>query len=174
MMIEEVVESANNNIHALSNAWDVYYHLCTEKAWDLGSYNIIQKKISCIEEVLFLSELINEQFLKKCMFFVMRTGITPQWEDPKNRNGGCFSLKIHFKHVESVWKRVLFASCGECIFIDAKNQKTFNGVTISPKKNFCIIKIWMSDCTVQDASSLLPIENMNLSGCLFNKHEPEF
>ena len=33
------------------------------------------------------------------MLFVMRNGINPMWEDPKNKDGGCFSYKISNKNV---------------------------------------------------------------------------
>jgi hypothetical protein len=49
-----------------------------------------------------------------------------------------------------------------------------NGITISPKRNFCIIKIWLSDCSMQNPSSIVPLDNLTKLGCLFKKHQPEF
>jgi Eukaryotic initiation factor 4E len=158
----------------LAHQWDYYYHLSDEKSWDLESYKIISKNISNAEEVLFISELLHENLLKKCMFFLMRSGITPQWEDPKNRNGGCFSFKIQFKYIFDVWRHLFYATTGETLFIQKKNHDLLNGITISPKKNFCIIKLWFSNCSLQDPSILIQILNLPLVGCLFKKHEPEF
>ena len=154
--------------------WDYYFHLPFEKAWGLESYHVVQKGIAFAEEVVFLAELVHENLVKKCMFFVMRTGITPQWEDPRNRDGGCFSFKIHFKHVYAIWRHLLFAVCGESLFLEKKHHALLNGITISPKKNFCIVKIWLANCSMQDPASIAAIHNLNITACLFKKHEPEF
>ena len=154
--------------------WDYYFHLPFEKAWDLASYRVLHKQMAFAEEVLFVAELVHENLIKRCMFFVMRAGITPQWEDPKNRDGGCFSFKIQFKLVHSIWRDLLFAACGERLFLDKRHHALLTGITISPKKNFCIVKIWLCNCTLQDPESIAPIRNLTIAGCLFKKHEPEF
>ena len=158
----------------LHDAWDVNYHLCDEKAWDLGSYKPVQKGVQTVEEIVYIAHLLDEQLLKKCMFFVMRSGITPQWEDPKNRNGGCFSFKVLYKSIACVWKHLFYAVTGESLCTDPRNNALVNGITISPKKNFCIIKIWFADCSFQDPQGLVPLPQLSISGCLFKKHEPEF
>ena len=160
--------------HSLVHKWDFFFHLCSETSWDIHSYKVVFKDANYAEEILFVVDLLHENILKKCMVFVMRAGITPQWEDPKNRNGGCFSFKIHFKGVYTVWRNILLAACGQHLFVDDAHHRKLNGVTISPKKNFCIVKIWMCDCVLQDPTIFSPIENLNLTGCIFKKHEPEY
>ena len=108
------------------------------------------------------------------MLFVMRDGITPMWEDPKNRNGGCFSYKVSNKHVPEVWKNLFFGLCGESLCVKSEHSTYVNGITISPKKNFCIIKIWLSNTKLQDPNSIISIPNLLKQGCLFKMHEPEF
>ena len=49
-----------------------------------------------------------------------------------------------------------------------------NGITISPKKNFCIIKIWLSNCDNQNPDVINQIDGLSSYGCLFKKHNPEF
>ena len=49
------------------------------------------------------------------------------------------------------------------------------GITISPKKNFCIVKIWMTNCDHQNPQIVTSdIRNLTPQGCLFKKHTPEF
>ena len=49
------------------------------------------------------------------------------------------------------------------------------GITISPKKNFCIIKIWMTDCTNQNPAIVInEIKGISSQGCIFKKHAPEY
>jgi hypothetical protein len=104
----------------------------------------------------------------------MRRGITPQWEDPRNRTGGAFSFKVINRQVHEVWKLLFYALCGETLFEEENMNKHVNGITVSPKKNFCIIKIWLDTCQYQDPSSLINLPNLQKQGCLFKKHEPEF
>jgi hypothetical protein len=108
------------------------------------------------------------------MLFVMREGITPMWEDSRNRNGGCFSYKVLNKHVPEVWKNLFYLLCGEALCEDIDDMKHMNGITISPKKNFCIIKIWLDISELQDPNVIININNLSKQGCLFKRHEPEF
>ena len=129
----------------LIGKWDLYYHLPYDKNWDIASYKKIMENIDSVEKLILINESLNERIVKNCMLFVMRKGITPLWEDVQNRNGGCFSFKVINKQVKSVWESLFFAMCGETLCIDKKNNDLINGITISPKKNFCIIKILLKN-----------------------------
>jgi hypothetical protein len=158
----------------LIGKWDLYYHLPHDKNWDLSSYKSIMSKISTVEETIAINESLSENVVKYSMLFAMRTGITPMWEDPKNRSGGCFSFKVINKQVPEVWKALLYALCGETLFVDKENNKHVNGITISPKRSFCIIKIWLDSCSFQDPNIIIDIPNLQKQGCLFKTHAPEF
>jgi len=160
--------------HYLLDKWNLYYHLPHDKNWALSGYTIIMNSINTIEEVISLNETINENIVKNCMLFVMRDGITPMWEDPRNRNGGCFSYKVINKTVPEVWRNLFYALCGESLCVEENHNKHINGITISPKKNFCIIKIWLDTSNFQDPNMIIQIPNLLKQGCLFKKHEPEF
>jgi len=160
--------------HDLHGKWNLYYHLPNDKNWDLSSYKPIMEDIDTLEKLIAINESIPENIVKHCMLFVMRSGITPMWEDPENRNGGCFSFKVANKQVHAVWKTLFYALCGETLSNDAKQSPFFNGITISPKKNFCIVKVWLTNCLIQDPNILIQIPNLSKQGCLFKKHAPEF
>jgi Eukaryotic initiation factor 4E len=152
----------------------MYYHLPHDKQWDLSSYKIIMEDIDTVDKLIALNEKLPDNAIKFCMLFVMRNGITPLWEDPLNRTGGCFSFKVINKDVPSVWRNLMYALCGETLFSDTKTHDYVNGITISPKKSFCIIKIWLKGCGMQDPRIIIPIMGLPKEGCLFKKHEPEF
>jgi hypothetical protein len=61
--------------------------------------------------------------------------------------------------------------CGETIFEKDIHNNLVNGISISPKKNFCIIKIWMKNCSVQDPTLIVQIPYLTKQGCLFHKHD---
>jgi len=160
--------------HSLNDKWNLYYHLPHDKNWELSSYSIIMANIGVIESIISLNHKIHDNVIRNCMLFIMRVGITPMWEDPSNRNGGCFSYKVSNKCVPEVWKNLFFALAGETLMVDRNNSKYVNGITISPKKNFCIIKIWLSVSSLQDPNSVIQIPSLMKQGCLFKRHEPEF
>ena len=60
--------------------------------WNLNSYKKIMT-FNTVEEALTLYETLPDKMIKNCMLFLMRKGITPIWEDEKNRNGAVFHIK---------------------------------------------------------------------------------
>ena len=107
--------------------------------------------------------------IKNCMLFLMRKGIQPIWEDEKNRKGGCFSYKVNNRSVAYSWKNLSYALLGETLTSN-ELSKYVNGITISPKKNFCIIKIWLSSCEYNNPEMIMEIDGLLRHGCLFKKH----
>ena len=162
-----------SSFHKLHDNWIYWAHLPHDTDWTLKSYKKILT-FNTVEEMITLSETIPEKMVKNCMLFLMRYGIHPTWEDPKNRKGGCFSYKITNKQAPHIWKLVSYNLVGETLSRDKEFINTINGITISPKKNFCIMKIWLSSCKFQDPSYVTTIHGMHSSGCLFKKHNPEY
>ena len=160
--------------YKLNDKWNLYYHLPDDKKWDIASYTTILGDIHSAEEVISINEILPEQLIKSCMLFLMRSTIKPMWEDPKNRCGGCFSYRVTNKLVPAVWKNLVYLCCGESLTTKPENYNHINGITISPKKNFCIIKIWLDTIAFQDPTFVKQITNLPIQGCLFKKHAPEF
>ena len=173
-MDKQLDTTSSQQENKLHGKWDLYYHLPNDKNWNIASYKIINKNISSVHDLIALNEGVSEKVIKYCMLFVMRSGITPMWEDSKNRKGGCFSYKVLNKHVYEIWKILFYALCGETLCKDVKDSQSLNGITISPKKNFCIVKIWLSNCNLQDPNKIMDIPNLSTQGCIFKKHAPEF
>lgn len=168
------VSPRNTPKNGLNDKWNLYYHLPQDKSWDLASYKSVMTSIDSAEKIIALNEAFPDNIIRNCMLFIMRDGITPMWEDPQNRNGGCFSFKILNKIVPAIWKALLYVLCGETLLTDPKRIKNINGMTISPKKSFSIVKIWMADCSIQDPGFITNVPNLSKQGVLFKKHAPEF
>lgn len=160
--------------HILNDKWDLYYHLPQNNNWSLNGYVPIQKSINTAENVIMINNNINDNIIKNCMLFAMRDGITPMWEDPKNRNGGCFSYKVNNRFVCEVWRQLFKLLCGESLCINKSLYKHINGITTSPKKQFCIVKIWLDTTKIQDPGVIIQINNLIKQGCLFKSHAPEY
>ena len=159
--------------YPLFDKWVLWAHLPHDTDWSLKSYKQITE-MQYIKDILSLYENLPEILVKNCMLFLMRKNISPTWEDIKNRDGGCFSYKISNKYVFRVWKQLSYILTGETISNDPKFVSKVSGITISPKKSFCIIKIWMSVCDYQNPSKIRILDGLSPHGCLFKKHRPEY
>jgi len=60
------------------------------------------------------------------------------------------------------------------VLYDKNHMELVNGITISPKRGFCIVKIWLKNCTLQDPNIIVDVENLVKVGCLFKTHKAEF
>jgi hypothetical protein len=163
-----------SDVTNLQSKWSLFYHLPQNKSWDLASYINVFDSIDTLEKLIAVNEYVSDNIVKYCMLFVMIKGVTPMWEDQKNRSGGCFSYKVVNNMVYDVWKELMYLLCTSKLTINSNDMSKINGITISPKRNFCIIKIWLSDCSMQNPSSIVPLDNLTKLGCLFKKHQPEF
>lgn len=167
------INESSNTYNKLQNKWCLWAHLPHDTDWSLKSYKLIYK-FDTIEETVVLFETLPEQMVKNCMLFVMKEGIQPIWEDPKNRTGGCFSYKVTNKNVVNTWKYLAYYLIGETLAVDVNKSQLINGITISPKKNFCIIKVWLSSCNYQNPNIINEVKDITAYGCLFKKHTPEY
>ncbi len=162
---------AEQVFHKLQYKWTLWAHLPHDNNWTKNSYIPIFT-FSNVEEVIAINSVIPEAMVKNCMLFIMREGVMPMWEDPKNINGGCFSYKVSNKQVCDVWRDLSYVLVGDTISANMNFANSVAGITISPKKNFCIIKIWMIDCNNQNPSVVTTeVRNLSPQGCLFKKHD---
>lgn len=159
--------------HLLNDEWCLWAHLPHDTDWSLNSYKNIYT-FSTLEEAISLYNHIPSKMVRNCMLFLMRKGITPLWEDPKNRDGGCFSYKLINKIVPECWKKISFCLIGESLSNIKNLQKGINGITISPKKNFCILKIWTNNCDFKNCEELQTPSEIDKNGCIFKQHAPEY
>jgi hypothetical protein len=166
--------SKMEDFHMLSDKWSLWAHLPHDTDWSINSYKKIHT-VTSVEETIALIETLPDILVKNCMLFFMREGIKPTWEDPKNRSGGCFSYKVSNKNVYDVWKELSYLLVGNTISNLPSFVAGVTGITISPKKNFCIIKIWMSNCLNQNPAIVTSeVKYIIPQGCLFKKHTPEY
>jgi hypothetical protein len=160
--------------HKLKNDWNLWAHLPQDPDWSVKSYKKISK-FDNLKTSIAITEVLPEGLIKNCMLFIMKDGISPMWEDVRNRNGGCFSYKVSNKHVCEVWRDLTYVLVGETISNNIQFVDNITGITISPKKNFCIIKIWMTNCDHQNPQQVTSdVKNLQPQGCLFKKHNPEY
>lgn len=131
-------------MHKLEDNWTLWIHLPNDIDWGLNSYKKIST-FSTLEDAILLIENIDKEIVEKCMLFIMKNNIKPIWEDNNNNKGGSFSYKINLENVYSLWKKLIYYLIGNTLTNNLELLKNINGISISPKKNFCIIKLWIGD-----------------------------
>ena len=169
-MASSAAKQSLGSFHPLADTWTAYAHLPHDTDWTLASYKTLLKTNN-LEEFIAFNEMLPDVVISKCMLFIMKNNVKPIWEDQYNKNGGCFSYKISNTNVPEIWKKISYQLIGNNLLrSDCPKKNNINGITISPKKNFCIIKIWLSDCTNQDPETINYFKGLSPYGCLFKKH----
>ena len=103
------------------------------------------------------------------MIFIMRNNITPLWEDEKNKEGACLSYKIHNKLIFNIFKKVSILLMGETL-VDENFRSLINGISISPKKNYVILKIWLNNNNEIKSNIINNSSELNNFQYIFKKH----
>jgi|TARA_B110000967_G_C18876893_1_gene558831 hypothetical protein len=152
----------------LKDEWALWFHSINDNKWGKPSYQILFNLANLYDTNLIL-DTFKQNHYQNGMFFVMKKDIFPNWEDPSNRMGGCLSFKISSTNVISEWKNI-FLKCILDELLKDNNDK-INGLSISPKKEFNIIKIWFSE-SIEYKNLFIDNKDSEviLSNSLYKKH----
>ena len=123
----------------LESKWTLWFHKVNDNNWTLESYSKVHDINTYYDLLFILKELDN---ITSGMFFLMRNGIVPIFEDEHNIKGGYWSLRITKKDAFDFWQKIVYYLCMDNITINDEYKVKINGVSISPKINNCIFKIW--------------------------------
>ena len=52
---------------------------------------------------------------------------------------------INIDNIYDIWKKLVYLLIGNTLTNNIELLNNINGISISPKKNFCIIKFWLGD-----------------------------
>ena len=160
--------------YKINSKWCLWYHSIKDDKWTKDSY----KKIINISNLLdynFLQKNFEKQHLQNGMFFIMREDIFPTWEDPDNRLGGCISFKVLSNDILDSWNKLFLNLISENISLNEKDFDEINGISIAPKKEFNIIKIWLRNDTNEYKNLVKEIDPyFKLEDSLYKKHELEY
>lgn len=127
--------------HITNNKWNIWFHRVDDRNWLIDSYNNIAT-IECLEEYKYYYD--NIKTFTSGMFFIMKDNIPPLWEDTNNINGGIITYKITKKNADFIWRELTMGLLGNTLIKNIDDHKYINGISISPKINNCIIKIWVN------------------------------
>ena len=97
-------------------------------------------RITNVAELMYIVNLMGDRAdvrgltknLDKNDYIIMREGIEPIWEDPRNMNGGTFSAKIDHQNGYDLWRQFVLYIMGETF---CKRMNSINGISVSYIKN---------------------------------------
>lgn len=120
-------------------------------------------------------DIVNNKINLDCNdYIIMRKGIEPIWEDPRNSNGGTFTIKLDHAKGFDVWSTFIMYMLGEKLMEDMQN---INGITVSyisdsynfntqspNNMSYTYIKIWdgKADRTKEEFVRNLPIDLLDM------------
>jgi len=125
----------------LSKTFNFYYHAPENHDYSLESYIEILS-FNTVEEFWVLDKYLKRDMIENGMFFIMIDPILPIWEDKSNIGGGCVSWKVERKNSYKFWIDTIAHFLTQNL---GNYTNKINGISISPKKNSSIIKIWFKE-----------------------------
>jgi hypothetical protein len=139
----------------LNDTWRAFFHDPANADWTMQSY-VPLMTVGSVKDAWLLHNTIDD-LVSSGMFFIMREHVFPCWDDKHNIDGGCVSLKVPHNRTRDVFRDISHRMLGETLVGDDWDH--VNGVSVSPKKAFNIIKLWLSGPAAFESGSLwLPPE----------------
>ena len=156
--------------------WTLWYHDPSNNDYSLESYIRIYD-VTNIPEFWSLVDGIPKDVWESGMFFFMKDGVRPLWDAPENDKGGAWSKKVDASDTHTVFIDCM-VHCLANSFLKNHNE-CIAGVTVSPKGQFHIVKVWNLTTAVADrrlAARLLLLDRaaelQELAGRLVDRVQP--
>jgi hypothetical protein len=135
-----------------SGAWTFYFHAPKEKRWTLDTFQPIAK-VNSVQDILSVFQELGDK-LKRGMYFCMKDGIPPLWENYQNIRGGSYSLRggpedgidFYKAYVIGTMLNMTTVNPSDSIVGISVSPKIMNGANGTSKIGFYVIKLWNRDC----------------------------
>lgn len=167
-------ENINGHKIVLKSKYVFWSHELSNKDWSINGYDKICT-ISTVSEFWKLYNNLPKLGYLKNSFFLMREGVEPIWEDPSNRNGGFCTLKVNVNNCLNLFEDLSVRLVCDKVLSNCDDNE-INGISISPKNNWAIIKIWNKN---SDADILNKLDQhigttYNYCNIKYIRNEPEY
>lgn len=171
--IDDEDHEIDDGSHLKLNSQYIFWcHDIHSKDWSINGY----KKLCYINNVSEFWRLFNnldKMDYKHTNYFLMIHNTEPTWEHPNNRDGGVCSLKVPIDESINIFTNL----CMHMVINKlSKIKGDINGLSICPKNNWAIIKIWNKDRNNDLTNSLCDpiIEKYKVHSIKYKANEPEY
>lgn len=135
-----------------TGSWTLYFHSPEETKWTLNTF-ISMGVMKTWNDFWSIIDSLKDASLADGMFFMMRDPSPPLWESHQNIRGGCYSFRCQKKDAADIYLNHIIGSMLGSLAAHPENR--INGVSISPKRGFNIVKVWNTDAQkFNDASNI--------------------
>jgi len=141
-----------------TGSWTLYFHSPEETKWTLNTF-ISLGAMKNWREFWTVIDTLKQDSLSDGMFFMMRDPSPPLWESHHNIRGGCYSFRCQKKDAAETYLNYIIASMIDSLSGHPENR--INGISISPKRGFNIVKVWNIDAQKFNNPS-----NLNSNTCV--------
>ena len=124
-----------------TGSWTMYFHSPEETKWTVNTF-VSLGPMKTWRDFWIIMETLKVEYLSDGMFFMMRDPSPPLWESSLNIRGGCYSFRYQKKEAHDVYLDFII---GAMLGSLTQPENRINGITISPKRGFNIIKVWNTD-----------------------------
>jgi hypothetical protein len=136
------ISKMNLDTNIPTGSWTLYFHSPEETKWTLNTF-ISLGAMKTWRDFWNVIDTLKEIVLSDGMFFMMRDPLPPLWESHQNIRGGCYSFRCQKKDAADIYlNHIIVAMLGS---LSEHPENRINGISISPKRGFNIIKIWNTD-----------------------------
>lgn len=141
----------------LCSSWTLFFHDPDDRNWGVESYCRVCTVYTANEYWGVQHRLDENNAIGKGMWFLMRDDVFPCWDDQSNINGGCLSYMVSKNDVARTWQEFCELLLTERLRADGGDDaEHINGISVSPKNDFCILKVWMRTQELTAQESLRP------------------
>lgn len=142
-----------NMEHRLSFRWTLWlFRFDRQNRWEAN-----QRPICSVATVESFWRLYNNvenasKLIQGCEYSFFKSGIKPMWEDPRNRRGGRWQLRVDKRHratdLDNLWLETLLALIGQVAF--GQNTSAVNGAVLACRPRQDRIGLWLNNAEAED------------------------
>ena len=132
-----------------TGSWTLYFHSPEETKWTLNTF-VNVGTMKTWYQFWAIMDTLKTETLSEGMFFMMRDPSPPLWESHHHIRGGCYSFRCQKKEAADICVNYMIATM---LNIVSHPNNQINGLSISPKRGFNIIKVWNTDAATYNKPS---------------------
>ena len=142
------VKKLKKKEYPLIGKWKLWKHSLDESDWSIESYKKFLPEFKTLNE--FWKIYNNHSGITNGLYFLMRSHIKPIFEDKYNAKGSTWSFKIDRKELPETWEKSIldiWTDLSISLITEklTNSMSRINGVSLHPKRDCVIIKIWNKD-----------------------------
>ena len=152
----------------LNCEWDLWWHPSNDDDWTIKGYIHVYRFSTLGQYLVFFNNISCIGGINFGHYFLMRKGITPIYEDDKNKFGGAWSMLTTMDDSYNTWTYLADGLVGETLVEDTLS---ITGLSINVKSEMSVIKIWNNNKTNSNVNQL-PKDIPNLkSSIIYRNHK---